>query len=173
MVFLEGHQDVAIRGAHGPRVVVRSVDAAVRQSKVIYDFAQLIGRNDLANHLLDFVRCPGRFFNARAGCHADVHVETAGIHGREEILPEEGEQKTRCQDKSHHNEDDLPDIVQTQAEQIGIALPKILEAPFESAHVCLHFTGRNPREIEDHRHHRNVDIWENIPLASSECREHR
>ena len=147
MVFLEGHQDVAIRGAHGPRVVVRSVDAAVRQSKVIYDFAQLIGRNDLSNHLLDFVHCPGRFFNARAGCHADVHVETAGIHGREEILPEEGEQKTRCQDKSHHDEDDLPDIVQTQAEQIAIVLAEILKAPFEMALESCGLSANEPSPI--------------------------
>ena len=91
MPFLERYKDVTVRRADRAGVVIRSIDAAVGQSQIVDDLTQLIGRNDLSNHLLDLVYGSGRFLNARAGLHAHVHVKTARVHRGKEILPEERE----------------------------------------------------------------------------------
>ena len=87
MPFLERYKDVAVRRADRAGVVVRGIDAAVGKSEIIDDLTQLIGRNDLSNHLLDLVYRSCRFLNPRAGLHAHVHVKTARVHRGKEILP--------------------------------------------------------------------------------------
>ena len=91
MPFLQGDKDIAVRGADGAGVVVRGIDAAVGKAEIIDDLTQLISGNDLANHLLDLVDRACRLFDPRPGLHPHVHIETAGIDGGKEILPQEWE----------------------------------------------------------------------------------
>src|SRR6476660_7467553 len=85
-IRFERNQNVAVRGTHRSGIIVRSVNPAVGNPKVIDYALQLVGGDDLPDHLLDLVHRASGFLDAGTGFHPDVHVESSGVNRREEIL---------------------------------------------------------------------------------------
>ena len=89
VILLEADQGVAILGPDGSGVLIGHVDAGKRQPNVVDDVVELIGRDRLADGLLDEIEQARRFLDTRAGLGAHVHQDLSGIDRRKEVLAEE------------------------------------------------------------------------------------
>ena len=91
---LERDQDLAVGRRHERRVAEGQVDAAGGEADVVEDGVDLVGRDRLADHVLDLGEAALGLLEARAGRGADVQAELPGVDRREEVhadQPEEAE----------------------------------------------------------------------------------
>ena len=89
---LHRHQDLPVRRPDGHVVAQGEVDV-VRQADVVGDHRQLVGRDHLADVVLDLLEIDFCLFDPGAGRRAHVQSELAGVHRREEVAADEGIQQ--------------------------------------------------------------------------------
>src|SRR4029077_14063184 len=95
--WLQRDLDVAVLRADGAGVVIGQVDSAHWHTDVVDQRAQLGGRNDLADGLLDPGEHIGAVLDARAHLEAHVHQDLPRINRGEKIAAERGHQQERGQ----------------------------------------------------------------------------
>jgi hypothetical protein len=116
VILVEQNQDVAVRGTHRSSIIVRHVDAAIGNPKVIDNPLQLVGGYNLADHLFDLIHRASSFFDAGTGFHPNVHIECSGINRGEEILPEKREQNHGTHRKAKHNCNELTGVAEPETQ---------------------------------------------------------
>src|SRR5271166_5073129 len=131
VILVERNQNVAVRGTHRSGIIVRGVDAAIWNPKVVDNPLQLVGGDNLADHLFDLVHRASCFFDASTGFHPNVHIECSGIDRGEEILPEKREQSRGDHRKAKYNRNELTGVSQPETQQIAIALSEFVESIFK------------------------------------------
>ena len=95
LVRPERNQNLAIEGADGRGVTHRDVYARIGQTDVVENIGEFGLRNHAPDGVFDLGEILLGLFDAGAGGGADVHADLAGIHLREEILPQHwGERET-------------------------------------------------------------------------------
>ena len=90
MVFLEADQGVAVRRSDRAGVLVGHVDAGERQADIVDDIVELIGRDGLADRLLDEIEQPRGLLDAGAGLGADVHQNLPESTAGKKFWPRNG-----------------------------------------------------------------------------------
>src|SRR4029079_7137743 len=100
---------------------------------VVDESVELLGRDDLADRLLDGGELRGVLFDASADLGTHVHEDLAGIDLREEVTAEHRRQRERGDDKSHDADDGGRSVREGEGEQLAIAKTQAFEAPLESA----------------------------------------
>src|SRR5262249_15328265 len=94
--LIQGHQNLRVRSPNAAARAVGVVDRAIRQSNVVQDRNQLLSGDLLPQHILHFIAKARGFFNPQSGTSSYVKAEYAGIHRREEVLPEKENQTDGC-----------------------------------------------------------------------------
>src|SRR5277367_6478653 len=92
MLGRERYKNVCVRRAHGCRVAVGKINAAIRQTNVVDDALDLRRRNLLPNRPLDQVAKVGGFFNAHYRGSTHMKLESAAVNAGEEVPAEPGNQ---------------------------------------------------------------------------------
>jgi hypothetical protein len=138
---LERDQDVAVGSRHERRVAEGQVDAASRQADVVEHGVDLVGRDDLPDHVLDVGEAARGFLQAGAVRRSDVQAELPCVDRREEVhadQPEEreGDRHEAGEDAGH----DAP-VRERPREERAVPVPQALEAPVE----CLVHRPDGPR----------------------------
>ena len=87
--------------------------------------------NFTANGVLDLINQPGAFFDAGARAGAHVQAECSRVHRREEVLPQERNQKSGGSTKTEEQHHEYNAVSQDEPEQIPITLPKPIERLLE------------------------------------------
>ena len=95
MAGLERDEHFAVERADGGGVGEGEVDAADGQADVVEHEVEFVGRDDLADDVLDLGKAAFGFLDAGAARRADVEAELAGIDLREEVAAEEGNEDAR------------------------------------------------------------------------------
>ena len=131
VILVERNQNVAVRGTHRSSIIVRGVNAAIGNPEVIDNPLQLVGGNNLADHLFDLIHRASCFFDAGPGFHPDVHIESSGIDRREEILPEKREQNHGEHRKAKDHRHQLASISEAETQEIAIAFPEFIKSIFK------------------------------------------
>ena len=131
VILVERNQNVAVRGTHRSGIIVGGVDAAIGNPKVIDNPLQLVGGDNLADHLFDLIHRASCFFDAGTGFHPNVHIESSGIDRGEEILPEKGEQNHGDHRKAKDNRNELTGVSEPETQQIAITFPEFIESIFK------------------------------------------
>src|SRR5438552_17769216 len=90
----------------GSGIAVGKIDAAVRQSDIVDNACNLIGRNLLAIETLDAVRETCGLLNARAGASTDMQFELTRVNFEEEVTTQPGQEQ--------NGRSDAVDIYSTQ-----------------------------------------------------------
>jgi len=127
VIGLEADQDVGVANADGAGVVIGHVDAADREPDVADDAVELIGGNDTVNGGPDPVGQTGRLLDPCSRGGADMQLDLAAIHGREEVLAEIGRKAERQNAENQESGDHLDPVAQTELQQALIGFADVFE----------------------------------------------
>src|SRR5580765_5494586 len=75
----ELNQDLRVGGADGAGVAVAEIDAAVGKADVVQNRYQFLGRNYLADGLIDLVGQAGSLLDTQSGARAHVQANLPGV----------------------------------------------------------------------------------------------
>jgi hypothetical protein len=133
MTLVELDLDVAVLRPDGSAIVVGHVDAADRHPDIVDQRSELLGRDDLADRLLDVGKMVGVFLNAGADLAAGVHEDLAGIHGRKEVAAQERRQGERGHHEGEKAGHEHAAAGERHGQELAIAEPDPFEARLEAA----------------------------------------
>ena len=131
VILFQADQGVAVLRPDGAGVLIGHVDAGERQADIVDDVVELIGRNGLADGLLDQVEQPRRLLDAGAGLGAHVHQDLPGIDRREEVLAEKRPEAEGEHDAGQKTDDEQLRAVEREQQQRAVAVADTREAALE------------------------------------------
>ena len=131
MPCLQRTHNISIGRSRHSAVIVAEIYARNRQANIVDHALQVPWGNFTANGVLDLINQPGVFFDAGAGAAAHVQAECSRVHRREEVLPQERNQKSGGNTKTEEQHHEYNAVSQDEPEQIPITLPKPIEGPLE------------------------------------------
>ena len=129
---IEGDENLPVGRRDDRRVAERQVHSAPRDTDVVDDHLDLVGRDGLADHRFDLGVARFRLLDAGSGGRADVQAELSGVDRGEEVHTQQREQGERGEREPHECADDEPPVVQPPVERAGIGGLEPLEAAVEA-----------------------------------------
>ena len=92
MILFKGHQNIRVRRTDGAGGALDVINRAVRQTDVVQNIVQFLGRNDTADRVFHEIGKPRGFFNTCAGLGAKMEDKLAAVGIRKKIFTEPGDQ---------------------------------------------------------------------------------
>ena len=106
MVFLQANQRIAVFRSDRAGILIGHVDAGNWQADIVDNIVELIGRNDVADGLLDQIEQTSGFFDPGARLGADVHQDLSRIDRREKVLAQKRPDAERGDDAGEKAHDE-------------------------------------------------------------------
>ena len=151
MLLLQRNENIGITRADRGRRAVGRIDAAVRQPNVVDDAREFGGGDDLADVRLDRVAKCGCLLDAQPRAGAQVQLDLARVHRREEVLTEprqigaEGKGQNRgAHHRSKKNRRKALVVLERNLKKPVVALAHLLKSLLEAHLESLQEARRRP-----------------------------
>src|ERR1039458_3841483 len=133
MFGIERDQNLSVTASNGSAGAVGLIDAGVGQTDIVENRLQLIFRNFLVQHGLDFIAEPRSFFYAQASPGAYVQAQQACVYLREKILTQKHEQPEREQAERQETQYEDAAMLEGGFQLLFVGAPEIFKLVFEAA----------------------------------------